>query len=143
MGQIPNSAAETMATARAEGALVVMGGLRDRCGAGGDVAVGRDAQAGGGGSPGDEPVGLGEFGLGGGEADLQAFGFPGPAFAVSLGDPRGQVVADGGQPGPLAGVDAQERAADVLVDAAGSPGAAAVAEGELAAFEVSLHLFKR
>ena len=40
----------------------------------------------GGGAAGDEPVDLGELGVGGGEADLQSFGFAGPAFTFGLGD---------------------------------------------------------
>ena len=67
----------------------------------------------GGCAAGDEPVGLGEFGIGGGEADFEAFGFAGPAFAVGFGDAGGQVAADGGQAGPLGRVDAQEREGDV------------------------------
>ena len=53
-----------------------------------------------------------------------------------------QVVADGGQAGPLGWVGPQEGAADaaVLVDAAGPVGAAAVAERDLAALEVAEEL---
>ena len=87
-------------------------------------------------------LGLGELGVGCGEADLQSFGLAGPAFAFGLGDAGGEAVADFLEPLPLGGVDAQQRAADaaVLVDAAGSVGPAAVAEGELAALEVAEEL---
>jgi hypothetical protein len=74
--------------------------------------VGRDAEVDGGGAAGDERVDLGELGVSGGEADLESFGFAGPAFAFGLGDAGGEVVADRGQPGPLVRVDPQERAAD-------------------------------
>ena len=115
----------------------------DRRGCGGDIAVGRHPEANGGGPPGDEPVDLGELRLGGGEADPEALGFAGPALAFGLGDAGGQAVADGLEARPLVRVDPQERAADaaVLMDAACSPGAAAVAEGELAALEVAEELF--
>ena len=90
-------------------------------GGGGDVAIGGDAEvdvlgpAGGGG------VGLGEFAGSGGEADLESFGFAGPAFAFGLGDAGAEVVADLLQAAALGGVDAQKRASDagVLVDAGG------------------------
>jgi hypothetical protein len=39
-------------------------------------------------------VELGEFVLGGGEADPQAFDFAEPALAFGFGDPVGEVVAD-------------------------------------------------
>ena len=58
-------------------------------------------------------VHLGEFLAGGGEADLQALGFAGPAFALGFADAGDQVVADLGQPWPLGGVGPQQRAADV------------------------------
>ena len=79
---------------------------------GGDVAVGGDAEvdvlgpAGGGG------VGLGEFAGGGGEADLESFGFAGPALALGLGDASAEVVADLLQAASLGGVDAQEGTSD-------------------------------
>jgi hypothetical protein len=53
---------------------------------------------------GSDLVHLGEFVAGGGEADLQALGFAGPAFALGFADPGDQVVADLGQPWPLGGV---------------------------------------
>jgi hypothetical protein len=61
---------------------------------------------------------------------------------AGLGDAGGQVVADRLEPLLLGGVDPQEGTADaaVLVDATASPGAAAVAEGELAALEVAEEL---
>src|SRR5215471_9243030 len=75
-------------------------------------------------------------------ADLEAFCFAGPAFVFCLGDACGEAGADVAEPVPLGGVDAEHRAADaaVLVDAAGSVGPAAVAEGELAALEVAEEL---
>ena len=39
-------------------------------------------------------VGLGDLVVGGGEADLESFGFAGPAFAFGLGDAGQEVVAD-------------------------------------------------
>ena len=57
-------------------------------------------------------------------------------------DAGGQVVADAFQPRPLSWVNAEEGAPDaaVLVRAAGSPGAAAVAEGHLPPLEVAEEL---
>jgi hypothetical protein len=62
-------------------------------GAGGDVAVGGDAEADGGG-PAGPLVELGEF-VPGGEADAQALGLAEPALAFGLGDAGGQVAAAG------------------------------------------------
>jgi hypothetical protein len=59
----------------------------------------------GGAAAGDEPVELGELGLGSGEADLEPFGFSGPPLVFGLGDAGGQVVADVDQPGSLGRVD--------------------------------------
>ena len=79
---------------------------------------------------------------GAGEADLQAFGFAEPAGCSASAMRAGEVVADLGEAGTLGGVGAQQRAANagVLVDAGGGVGAAAVAEGDLAAFEVAEEL---
>jgi hypothetical protein len=66
----------------------------------------------GGAAAGGDLVHLGEFLFGGGEADLQAFGFAGPAFTLGFADAGDQVAADPGQPWPLGGVGAQQRAAD-------------------------------
>ena len=66
----------------------------------------------GGAAAGSDLVHLGEFLAGGGEADLQALGFAGPAFTLGFADAGGQVAADFGQPWPLGGVGAQQRAAD-------------------------------
>ena len=74
-------------------------------GRGGDVAVGGDAEADGLGPAGGGQVGLGEFVVGGGEADLESFGFAGPAFAFGLGDAGQEVVADLFQAAPLGGVE--------------------------------------
>ena len=64
---------------------------------------------------GSDLVHLGEFLVGGGEADLQALGFAGPAFAMGFADAGGQVVADLGQSWPLGGVGAQQRAGTVIL----------------------------
>ena len=50
------------------------------------------------------PVDLGELVFGAGAADLESFGFAGPAFAVGFGDAGGEVVADLGDAVPLGGV---------------------------------------
>jgi len=47
---------------------------------------------------GGDLVHLGEFAVGGGEADLKALGFAGLAFALGFADADDQVVADLGQP---------------------------------------------
>jgi len=57
-------------------------------------------------------VGLGGYVVRGGEADLESFGFAGPAFAFGLGDAGEEAVADVFQVAPLGGVDSQERASD-------------------------------
>ena len=110
---------------------------------GGDGAAGDVGEAGHAevdrGATGREVVELGEFVRGGGEADLEAVGFADPALPLGFVDAGDQVVADAHQSGPLGRVNAEQRApeATVLVDTRGSVGAAAVAEGELAAFEVA------
>jgi hypothetical protein len=80
-----------------------------------------------------------ELGGGCGEADLESFDLAEPALLAGFGDAGVQVVADGGQAGPLGRVGAQQGAADagVFVDARCLIGAAAVAQGDLAAFEVA------
>jgi len=75
-------------------------------GAGGDVGEGGHAQAHRVASAGDEPVDLGELGLRGREADLQALGLAEPALSLGLADAGGQVVADVREPLPLAWLDA-------------------------------------
>ena len=52
-------------------------------------------------------VGLGEFVVGGGEADLESLGFAGPPFALCFGDAGQEVVADFFEPVALGGVDPQ------------------------------------
>jgi len=64
------------------------------------------------GAAGGAHVGLGEFVVGGGEADFESFGFAGPAFALGLGDARQEVVADLFQAAPLIGGNPQEWASD-------------------------------
>ena len=66
----------------------------------------------GGAVAGGDLVHLGEFLVGGGEADLQAPGFAGPVFTLGFADAGDQVAADLGQPWPLGGVRPQQRAAD-------------------------------
>jgi hypothetical protein len=94
-----------------------------------------------GGGPG-AAVDLGEFVLGAGEADFEAFGFAEPGFAFGFGDAGDEVVADLGDAGPLGGVWPVQGAAQagVLVDAGGAERAAAGAGGDLAAFEVAEEL---
>src|SRR5581483_10601187 len=86
---------------------------------------------------------LGQLVVRGGEADLQALGFAGPAFPPGLADAGGQVVADFFQPRALGRVISEERAPDtaVFMDAAGAVCAPAVTEGEPAALEVAEEFF--
>lgn len=65
--------------------------LGDRDGPAGDVGEGGQAEVDGCG-PAGPLVELGEFLLGGGEADLEAFDPAEPAFALGFGDPGGQMV---------------------------------------------------
>ena len=81
-------------------------------GAAGDVREGRYAETDRSSAAGDL-VHLGEFGLGTGQAHLEAFGFAEPAVLFGLGDARGQVAADLHQVGSLSGVGAQQRAPQV------------------------------
>src|SRR5690242_13339337 len=73
------------------------------------------------------PVEGGELGAGGGEADLEAFGFAEPAVDAGLGDAVGEVPDDLGEAVAGGGVGAEHGAADagVLVGAGGSVGASA------------------
>jgi len=64
------------------------------------------------GSAGGGQVGLGEFVVGGGEADFESLGFAGPAFALGFGDAGQEVVADFFETAPLGGVGSQEGAPD-------------------------------
>jgi len=63
-------------------------------GGGGDVAVGGDAEADGFCPSCCGEVGLGDLDVGGGEADLESFGFAGPAFVIFFGVRGQEVVAD-------------------------------------------------
>jgi hypothetical protein len=65
----------------------------------GDVVVGGDAEVEGGGAPGH----LGEFLAGSGDAHLEAFGLPGPAFPFGFGDTAEQAGLDYGDAVPLGG----------------------------------------
>ena len=64
------------------------------------------------GSAGGGQVGLGEFVVGGGEADFESLGFAGPAFAFGFGDAGQEVVADFFESAALGGVDSEEGASD-------------------------------
>jgi hypothetical protein len=61
---------------------------------------------------GGAPVDLGEFVLGAGKADFEAFDFAGPAFAFGFGDAGGEVVADLCEPVALGRVRPVDGAAD-------------------------------
>jgi len=89
-----------------------------------------------------ELVELGQFRFGCGEADFQSLDFTEPAFTFGFVDAGLQVLQDLQQAIALGGVRAQQRATDacVLVDAVGSIGAATVAKGDLALFEVAEEL---
>jgi hypothetical protein len=89
----------------------IMGDFRHGGGAGGDVAVGGDAEADGGG-PAGPLVELRELVPGGGEADAQALGLAEPALPFGLGDAGGEVVAEVGQAWPLVRVDAEDGASN-------------------------------
>ena len=60
------------------------------------------------GAAGGGGVGLGEFLFGTGEADLESFGFAGPAFTFGFGDAGQEIVADLLEAWPLGGVDPEE-----------------------------------
>jgi hypothetical protein len=91
----------------------------------GDGGEGGDAEGHGCVPAGDEPVDLGELGVGGGKADLESFGFAGPALLFGFGDAGGQVLADGGQPVPLGRVDAEQGTANApLTELTRGPGLA-------------------
>src|SRR4029077_2429144 len=91
------------------------------------------------GAAGGDLVHLGEFGVGAGEADLEALGLAVPAVGFGFGDAGEQVVADLFEARLGGGIGSQQRAAQgaVVVDAGGVVGAAAVADGDLAVFEVA------
>src|SRR6202165_3485028 len=92
----------------------------------------------GGGAAGGDLRHLGEFGGGAGEADPEAFGLAVPAVGLGFGDAGDEVVADVFEARPGGGIGSQQRAAQtaVFMDAGGVVGAAAVADGDLAVFEV-------
>src|SRR5271169_806554 len=102
----------------------------------------RGAQADGGVALGGEPVDLGEFGVRGGEADLESFGFADPAFSPGFVDAGDQVVADARKTGPLIWGNPEKGTSDatVLMNAAGPVGSSAVAQGDSAAFEMAEEL---
>src|SRR6188508_1562461 len=108
-------------------------------GTSGGVGEAGDAELDGCGAAGADLVHLDEFGVRAGEADLETLGLAVPAVGFGFGDAGEQVVADLFQPGAGGRVRAQQRAAQaaVFVDAGGVIGAAAVADGDLAALEVA------
>ncbi|NJP98791.1 hypothetical protein HCN51_56830 [Nonomuraea sp. FMUSA5-5] len=112
--------------------------MGQRGGPGDDLAKTRHSELDGGGLAG-AVVEVGELGLGSGQADVQAFGLTQPTLALGFGDARQEIAADLLKPWSLGGVNAEERASDaaVLMLAAGAVGAAAVAQGDLAPFEVA------
>jgi hypothetical protein len=114
-------------------------------GRGGDVAVGGNSEADGLGPAGGGGVNLGDFVVGGVEADLESLGFAGPAFAFGLGDAGLEVVADLFEAVALAGsVRAWASDAGVLVDAAGGVGASdlegVMSPSWLADLRLSVHM---
>lgn len=88
--------------------------------------------------PGNLGVELRKLLLGSGKTDLQSFNLAEPAFRLGFGDSGDQVVADLGKPCPLGRVRPEERASDtsVLMDAGGSEGACAGADGHLPLLEM-------
>ena len=80
-------------------------------GASGGVGEAGDAELDGGGAAGADLVHLGQFGVGAGEADLQALGLAVPAVGLGFGDAGDEVVADLFQPGAGGRIRAQQRAA--------------------------------
>ncbi len=68
-----------------------------------------------------------------------SFGLAEPSVGFGFGDAVQEVVADQGEAVAFGGVGSQQRAAEaaVFVDAGGGVGAAAVADGDLAAFELA------
>ena len=114
------------------GAAVATGGV----GEGGDAKIDSGRAAGG------DLVHLSEFVVGAGEADFQSFGLAEPAVRFGFGDAVQEVVADLGQAAAFGGVRPEQWAtqAAVLVDTGGRVGPAAVADGDLPAFEVAEEL---
>ena len=96
---------QNQANLRRSSALIV---VSEGQGFGGEVAVGGDAEVDGLGAAGGGGFGLGDLAVGGGEADLESFGFAGPAFAFGFGDAGVEVGADFFEAVPLGWVDAEE-----------------------------------
>jgi len=109
---------------------------------GGDVVVCGYAEVDVLGSAGGGCVGLGEFVVGGGEADLESLGFAGPPFAFGFDEAGQEVGADFFEAVTLGGVDSEEWASDagVLVNAGRRVCASAIAKGDAAALEVAEEL---
>jgi hypothetical protein len=80
-------------------------------GAAGGVGEAGDAELDGVGAAGGDLVDLGEFGVGAGEADLEAFGLAVPAVGFGFGDAGEEVVADLFEARPGGGIGSQQRAA--------------------------------
>jgi hypothetical protein len=105
----------------------------------GDIAVAGNAEVGG---AAGRRLELGDLIVRCGEADLEAVDLAEPALAFGFSDAGDQVVADVDESRLLRRVRSQERASDagVLVDAAGSIGPTAGAQGDLAVLEVAEEL---
>ena len=125
------------------GSRVSAAGWSRAGGAAGGVGEAGDAQLHGFGAAGVDLVHLGEFGIGAGEADLEALGLAVPAVGFGFGDAGDEVVADLFEARPGGGIGSQQRAAQtaVFVDAGGVIGAAAVTDGDLAALADELGPF--
>src|SRR4029077_7706711 len=108
-------------------------------GTSGGVGEAGDAELDGCGAAGADLVHLDEFGVRAGEADLETLGLAVPAVGFGFSDAGEQVVADLFEGRRGGGIGSQQRAAQtaVFVDAGGVVGAAAVADGDLAVFEVA------
>jgi hypothetical protein len=86
-----------------------VGGASGGVGEVGDAELDRVSAAGA------DLVHLGEFGVGAGEADLEAFGLAVPAVGFGFGDAGEEVVADLFEARPGGGIGSQQRAAQAAV----------------------------
>lgn len=112
---------------------------RGRDGAAGGIGETGDSQGDRAVAAGGDLIHLGELGAGTDEADLQALGLAEPAVGFGFGDTGEEVVPDLLEARSGGGVGAQKRAAQtaVFMDAGSVVRAAAVADGDLALFEVA------
>ncbi|HEY6313621.1 MAG TPA: hypothetical protein VIY52_22850, partial [Streptosporangiaceae bacterium] len=110
----------------------------------GGLDEGRHSQIDGGAAAGGDVVHLGELVFGGGQVGFAAFDLAELAAGLGLFDAHREVQDDLGEAGFLAGIGTKERASQtsVFMRAWGPVGAAAVAEGDLPAGEISLHFVK-